>query len=601
MEFEQAKLDFLRIDAKINRRMKSKPMFLFEGKYYSSEYLAAEYFKSKGYDAFFSENTTWKNMLKILFKDIFRKFERLARKKHYKKGFYDNEFFKAYEDEINRRFDYLKTADLTSLIEKHSVNQWIKYRILVICSHIPQGQILSVLYDMIQDYAHNHIGFPDLFVFNDDRFFFCEVKANSDVLKPVQVRKHEVLISNGIDICIFGINKRASWIGEEREKYFNADFLDEENFIEVYDYKKKVANETFDRFKGSHIVDIKNDFMDRYDEDTFIGFLNVISNEEQIIVDDRIMSLSIEEGKRIKDLRYLSKGMRFEERGLYSEAIEQYMQVGGFECFERLNECYRRSKDGKSQVNLIYHVLNDAENVPPEIIRDFKRRANRLFRNRRTITTYATNRTCPSCGNNVKLTTLHKRNRISIFTCTNDGCYWYGGVYEGNLKRYSKVDSFEESLSDDVGDSILEISVDDLSYDGKVKLKRKIVSKGNGYIDRGENGNAIAFYKKLLDHDLFINDYHPYRKLARLYRKERLYKKEVEIISSFFDSGIYCDETQLNWFLKKLNQLAKYGNIEHSRIHELEVEFSKKGAKNEELSSKPVPQAIKLKKTRRKF
>ena len=292
-DFEQGKLDFLRVDAKINRRMKSKLMFLFEGEFYSSEYLAVEYFKSQGYDAFFSENTTWKNMLKILFKDIFRKFERMVRKKHYKKDFYDNEFFKDCEDEINQRFDYLKTADLKSLIEKHSVKQWIKYRILVMCSHIPKGQILAVLHDMIQDYAHNHVGFPDLFVFNEERFFFCEVKANNDVLKPVQVRKHEVLLNNGIDVCVFGINKDSSWIMEEKEKYFNEDYIDEENYMEIYDHKIRIANKTFDKFKNDQIEDMKRDFLSKYNLDTFIGLLNVISKENRIKIDDSIINKSI--------------------------------------------------------------------------------------------------------------------------------------------------------------------------------------------------------------------------------------------------------------------------------------------------------------------
>ena len=598
MEFEQGKLDFLRVDAKINRRLKSKPMFLFEGEYYSSEYLAVEYFKSQGYDAFFSENTTWKNMLKILFKDIFRKFERMARKKHYKKNFYDNEFFKDCEDEINQRFDYLKTADLKSIIENHSVRQWIKYRILVICSHIPKGKILAVLYDMIQDYAHNHIGFPDLFVFNDNEFFFCEVKANSDVLNAVQVRKHEVMMNFGIDMCIFGINKKSSWISEEKDKYFNENFIDEENFVEVYDYKMKIADMIYNRFRGNQIEDIKSDLLDKYDSDAFIGFLNVVSSQNQLEVSDKIINKSIKEGKRIKDLRHLAKGMYFEERGLYSDAIGEYLQVETFERYERLYECYRRGKDGESQVNLIYHVLNDAEHVPSKVRTDFKRRANRLFRNKRSITTYRTDRICPICGSDVKLTNLHKRNNISIFTCTNGGCYWYGGIYAGDLRQYSKAGHLEKANADY---SILEIDVDNLSYDEKVRLKRKIVKQGNGYIDRGENANAISFYNRLLTHPLFANDYHPYRKLARLYRKERQYKKEVEIIVSFFNSGIYCDDTQLNWFLKKLNQLAKYGNIEHSKITDLEMKFSNNGARNMELSNEPVPQAIRLKRTRKKF
>ena len=202
-QYEQGNLEFIRTDSKFNRATKSKQRFLFNGEYYSSEYLAVEYFKSQGYDAFFSENTTWKNLLRVLFKDIFKKFERLGRKKHYKRNFYDGEFFETYENEIIDRFNYLKTLNLEDEVSRHSMKEWIKYRILKICNIMDDKQILAILYDEIQDYAHNHVGFPDLFVFNEDRFFFCEVKANNDVLKPVQVRKHEVLLNNGIDVCVF--------------------------------------------------------------------------------------------------------------------------------------------------------------------------------------------------------------------------------------------------------------------------------------------------------------------------------------------------------------------------------------------------------------
>ena len=126
-DFKQGKLDFIKVDAKTTRRIKSKQMFLYNGEFYSSEYLAVEYFKDKGYDAFFSENTTWKNMLRLLFKDVFKKFEKLAQKKNYKRNFYDDEFFRIHEDEINERFEYLKSADLPSLIEQCSINDWLKY------------------------------------------------------------------------------------------------------------------------------------------------------------------------------------------------------------------------------------------------------------------------------------------------------------------------------------------------------------------------------------------------------------------------------------------------------------------------------------------
>lgn len=37
-----------------------------------------KYYKSKGYYAFFSENELWKILLNVLFKDVFKRFKRIA-------------------------------------------------------------------------------------------------------------------------------------------------------------------------------------------------------------------------------------------------------------------------------------------------------------------------------------------------------------------------------------------------------------------------------------------------------------------------------------------------------------------------------------------
>lgn len=100
MSVKQGNLEFITVKSEKHIRSRSKTLFLFNGEYYKSEYVAIEYFKSKGYDTFFSENTTWKNMLQVLFKDIFEKFEELARRKRYKRYFYDDR--RRYERELSQ-------------------------------------------------------------------------------------------------------------------------------------------------------------------------------------------------------------------------------------------------------------------------------------------------------------------------------------------------------------------------------------------------------------------------------------------------------------------------------------------------------------------
>ena len=54
---------------------------MFEGSYYNSEEFAVQYYKSKGYYAFFSENEPWKILLNILLRMYLRDLKELLGKK----------------------------------------------------------------------------------------------------------------------------------------------------------------------------------------------------------------------------------------------------------------------------------------------------------------------------------------------------------------------------------------------------------------------------------------------------------------------------------------------------------------------------------------
>ena len=78
----------------------------------------------------------------------------------------------------------------------------------------------------------------------------------------------------------------------------------------------RTANKTYAKFQNNHIEDIKLDFLNKYDLDTFIGFLNIISKENHININDTVINKSIKEGKRIKNFRYLSRGCIL-KKGVY--------------------------------------------------------------------------------------------------------------------------------------------------------------------------------------------------------------------------------------------------------------------------------------------
>ena len=143
-------------------------------------------------------------------------------------------------------------------------------------------------------------------------------------------------------------------------------------------------------------------------------------------------------------------------------------------------------------------------------------------------------------------------------------------------------------------DNILKMN-GNLSYEEKINFKYKLYLKGKELFENNKYRKAIIFYNKLLNHELFVNDYHPYLKLAKCYRKNYQFDKEVDIITKFFISGIYCNDKNFKWFKKCLKQLYKYGNYDFSSFYILENEFNQNGALNKDLSNQPVPPAAIIK------
>ena len=165
-----------------------------------------------------------------------------------------------------------------------------------------------------------------------------------------------------------------------------------------------------------------------------------------------------------------------------------------------------------------------------------------------------------------------------------------------NIKRGKKnLNKKDVNYDSNEFDDLLNVD-NNLNYNEKINLKYKLYLKGNELLDAKKYEKAIIFYNKLLNHELFINDYHPYLKLAVSYRKNKQYHKEVEIITNFFKSGIYCNKKKFDWFKKRLKELYKYGNYDFLSFNLLEKEFNKKGALNKDLSNIPVPIAADIKK-----
>ena len=164
-----------------------------------------------------------------------------------------------------------------------------------------------------------------------------------------------------------------------------------------------------------------------------------------------------------------------------------------------------------------------------------------------------------------------------------------------NIKKDMKSSKPELKYPPEYFDSICRMKKD-MTYDEMVAFKYRLCTYGKNLMDEKEHEKAIGFYLRLVDHELFINDYYPYRKLVKVLRRMRKYKWEAEIITQFFKSDRYCDSKQLRWFIKRLEELSNYGNFDASQIDELKGYFLKHGALNKSRSNDPVPLAKRLKK-----
>ena len=469
-KYSQGNLEFISVDADMKRDDKSKPIFLFGGEYFNSEDFAIHYFKSKGYEVFFSENTVWQRLLLLLFYDELEGSPRKYKKTSLIKRYFNYGFYEENKEKFLKRIEYLKTVDLLDEVNKFANNFKIK-KTSILCKYLENDQILIILYDMLENYSQNSQGFPDLMVFDDTNLFLCEVKGHKDSLSKNQVVKHELLLSAGIDVSLFCINKKEESLEKEKSKYFNEFFYDYNNFDDKLNSSLKMANNVYSELKGENIQDIKEYFLENYDLDTFIAFLNVISkfsqNKKIEIINDippKIIRKSQKEANNLKNLRILNEGQKFEKEGDYINAIEEYKKVKNFKGYKHMCNCYRALKDYETEIDLIYDGINNVTYIKTMAKNNLKRRATRLFKNKNRIKTYETNIKCPDCGCDVILTRLDSKGGIKIFTCSGEDCYWYGGRYDGELSDISNLVYSKNKMEIISSDSQSESTTDNQTF-----------------------------------------------------------------------------------------------------------------------------------------
>lgn len=186
----------------------------------STEDIVREYYKDRGYSVMRAEYAFWKGMFILSFLD------ELYPEKCYKsygktEVYYDMEFYKTQKNNLVKKGDYIKNADLkefiNSQIKKHEAGAYIRdldewelegYKnpteyfkspiVQEFLTRIDNKTFYKIVNRILQDRKNNTVGTPDYIVWNKKEMIFAEVKREKERLSEDQISWAEFLINHNI-------------------------------------------------------------------------------------------------------------------------------------------------------------------------------------------------------------------------------------------------------------------------------------------------------------------------------------------------------------------------------------------------------------------
>ncbi len=187
---------------------------IFQDTSISVEEQVANYFHERGYEAVFTENTLWKNIMGLLSWEIIFNAEQqqfshpfqYAPMQYRLEGFgMENlsHFHQKLEllsdqERLWKHFEWIQqqhTGTINPLIEW----EYLDFNLIrVFLKHVSVKSLSAVFEQLWINISTHSKGFPDLMVWNDEELFFVEVKSPNDHLSPIQFFWDEVLNKVGI-------------------------------------------------------------------------------------------------------------------------------------------------------------------------------------------------------------------------------------------------------------------------------------------------------------------------------------------------------------------------------------------------------------------
>lgn len=249
----KGKLHFININAEELPSTSTKAKFSYNSKELFVEEVAMEYYRNQGYNAIWAENDYWWMIYALLFWDIiFMKTDTCTSvpmsdprfEEHYAlltthrmmdmpHDFFKPTFYTVRKKHIDQRLRSFMKLDISYEIEKsynkhygefcRPIEDWDKFTLneLTIATKLLRSeQIISIMYMLVIDFNRFRSGFPDLIVFNNNDFFFVEVKSKKDTLSQNQLDNHYYLTNTvKANVTIFSVNKSDTQINNMKKKY----------------------------------------------------------------------------------------------------------------------------------------------------------------------------------------------------------------------------------------------------------------------------------------------------------------------------------------------------------------------------------------------
>lgn len=193
----------------------------------STEQIVREYYKNNGYSVMRAEYSFWQGMFILTFLDEL--YPEKCYKSYGKTGvFYDMDFYKNQENNLMKKCDYIKNANLkefiNSQIKKHEAGAYIRdldewelegYKnpteyfkspiVQDFLARVDNKTFSKVVNRILQDRKNNTVGTPDYIVWNNKELIFVEVKRKNEKLKEEQIEWGEFLIQNKIPYNIIRV------------------------------------------------------------------------------------------------------------------------------------------------------------------------------------------------------------------------------------------------------------------------------------------------------------------------------------------------------------------------------------------------------------